>query len=92
MQKEASYRNNLPDGYLDTSEFNLVFEDNSYEGCNQVEKGAIFYLEEGARLRDESSDYYKCSALSGGLAYLTGHGTYLKITSPDSTISKIYAY
>ena len=31
-----------PNGYLDPEEFNLVFEDNEYQGCNQVEKGAIF--------------------------------------------------
>ena len=81
-----------PNGYLDPEYFSLVFENNEYQGCNQVEKGAIFYLEEGARLYDKGSEYYKCSALQGGLAYLTGHGTYLKLYEPDTTITKIYGY
>lgn len=44
-----------------------------------MEKGAIFYLEEGARLTEMKSVYEDCSALSGGLAYITGHGTYLHL-------------
>lgn len=62
----------------------MRFERNKYTGCNHAEKGAIFYLEAGARLIDLQSDYESCSAMSGGLAFVTGHGTYLKIELPST--------
>ena len=77
---------------LDATEFNLQFYGNTYNDCNQVDKGAVFFLEEGARLRDEASDYSDCSALAGGLAFVTGHGTYLKITKPRGYITSMFAY
>ena len=57
-----------------------------------MEKGGIFYLEEGARVQDLRSDYTECSALAGGLAFVTGHGTYLQIKTPSAYITKMYAY
>ena len=72
----------MPDGWLDKETFLLTFETNTYENCNQIDKGAIFYLEKGARISDKNSDYRDCSALEGGLAYVTGHGTYLHLSEP----------
>lgn len=34
LQKEIAFRGLLPDGYLDTSLFKLVFSNNDYSGCN----------------------------------------------------------
>lgn len=92
LQKEASERQVVPDGYLDETEFTMQFQQNTYTGCNQVDKGGIFFLEEGARLRDYRSDYDKSSAIRGGLAYVTGYGTYLHIESPSGSINNMKAY
>lgn len=92
MDQVTSRRQELPDGWLNADGFTILFQTNEYEDCHHVDKGAIFYLEEGARLRDFNSDFDKCSALSGGLAYLTGHGTYLQIKSPKKIIRSLNAY
>lgn len=92
MDQTTSSRQELPDGWLNAETFTMMFQTNEYEDCHHIDKGAIFYLEEGARLRDYNSDYDKCSALSGGLAYVTGHGTYFQIKSPIKTIRSLNAY
>lgn len=70
------------DGTLDADKFYNQFSDNTYSNCNQIYRGSIFYLEKGAQLKDKSSTYSQNSALEGGIAYLTGDGTYLRIDSP----------
>ena len=56
-------------------------------------KGSIYYLENGARIRDEKSEFGAASALHGGIAYVTGDGTYFYYTNPDGNkIKDVTAY
>lgn len=62
-----------------------------YSGCNQVDRGSVFYLEKGARLKDTTSSYSGLSAIEGGVAYIDGDGTYLTIQQAK-LVKTIYAY
>jgi len=64
---------------MDANAFKNQFSDNTYIDCNNIRRGAIYHLENGARLRDSHGDYRRNSALEGGIAYLSGDGTYLQI-------------
>lgn len=58
-----------------------------------MRRGAIYYLENGARVSEMNSSYTDNSALEGGIAYLKGDGTYLKISSLQYPyIQKTFAY
>jgi hypothetical protein len=58
-----------------------------------VRRGAIYYLENGARVSEMNSSYIDNSALEGGIAYLKGDGTYLKISNLQYPyIQKTFAY
>ncbi len=48
-------------------------------------------MESGAKVYEYGSDYYKVSALEGGLAYLDGDATYLTIDAAVR-IKNLYAY
>jgi len=67
-------------GLLDSTEFKNQFSSNQYKHCNNVRQGAIFYLENGARVAETNSSFTDNSALEGGIAYLKGDGTYLHIS------------
>ena len=43
-------------------------------------------------MKDYRSTYNKCSALEGGLAFVSGHGAYLHIDFPETRITNMYAY
>jgi hypothetical protein len=57
-------------GTITYREIQNQFFGNTYQSCNQVAKGAVFYLENGARAYDFGSKFYKLSALEGGVAFI----------------------
>lgn len=66
---------------LDASKFKNKFSNNKYKNCNNFRQGSIFYLENNARVDETNSTFTSNSALEGGIAYLKGDGTYLKISN-----------
>ena len=91
---EKARKSEIYTGLLDPSLFTMQFADNTFSTCHHMHKGAIYYLEEGARIRDLRSDYGYASALHGGVAFVTGDGTYFHYASGDSEpyIEQVKAY
>ncbi len=65
----------VADGCVDATFFRNQFITNQYKNCNNVRRGAIYYLENGARFSETNSSYTDNSALEGGIAYLKNDGT-----------------
>ena len=78
------------DGYTqkDSLSFSLgmlheeTFSSNTYTGCHEALRGAIFNLQNGAGIVDTNSKYQRNSAFYGGIAYLEGLRTSLSIINP----------
>ena len=57
-----------------------------------MHKGAIYHIQKGGRVYDRQSNYGSSSALYGGIAFVTGDGSYLEIDSPTEKFLNIRAY
>ena len=72
--------------------FPIQMSFNKFIDCQHMHRGAIYHIQKGGRVYDRQSNYGSSSALYGGLAFVTGDGSYLEIDSPTDKLMNIRAY
>ena len=83
-------------GDIDYAGLGLIF-DNNFVGntasyCNHIDKGSIYFLERGAKVKDERGNYSNNSAMRGGFAYIKDPETYFVFTKPATKLLNTRAY
>ena len=58
------------------------FKENTYTACNEVYKGAIYNIQNGALVYDYGSSYISNSAIYGGVVYISGYSSEFMMDTP----------